>query len=47
MFERIARPCMNLHGIYRRFDVVHLVFFCLPMFSLFGDFQSFFLGNLW
>jgi hypothetical protein len=32
MFGRLARPCLNLHGMYRRFGVVHLVSFCLPTF---------------
>jgi hypothetical protein len=38
MLRRQARPCMNLHGMYRRFVVVISVgLFCASLvFSFFG-----------
>jgi hypothetical protein len=42
-----ARPCMNVHGIYRRFGEVPGGLFVFFPFSLFGDFRSLFLDLMW
>jgi hypothetical protein len=40
MIRRQAKPCMNLHGMYRWFDVVSQGLIVSLLFSLFGDFRS-------
>jgi hypothetical protein len=40
MIGRQAKPCMNLHGMYRWFDVVSQGLIVSLLFSLFGDFRS-------
>jgi hypothetical protein len=44
MIGRQARPCMNLHGMYRLFGMVPQGLIVSLPFSLFGDFRSSFLG---
>jgi hypothetical protein len=44
MIRRKARPCINLFGMYRRFDVVPQGSDVSFPFVLFGDFWSPFLA---